>query len=111
MDGLWTDHEENTALLLEHFSHEVGLDWSDRTVDPDDPDVAARREEAEVRGLKPPTVPLIPPMAHRPLRAARRRMERFVRDIEPYAELDHDDDPEVDVDVDEVLDEFMAQYA
>lgn len=100
----WGPHEENTALLLEHQAYALGLSWTDRTVDPDDPDVAEQRERAEDLGLTPPPFPPVVPMAHRPQRHAIARLTEFADRMAPYTMPSEEP---VDLDPDAVLDEWL----
>jgi hypothetical protein len=85
-DGLshWGPHEENTALLLEAQAYALELKWADRTTDPDDPAVKRERAQAKRAGIKPPSHPLIPPVAHRPDSLAERRLREYLEQIERY---------------------------
>lgn len=74
----WGEHEENTARLLDIRAFELGLAWSDRTVDPNDRDVVRARLEAKRAGLKPPPRPLVPPVALRPPGAAEQRLREYI---------------------------------
>lgn len=62
----WGHHEENTARLLDHLNHQVEHQWTDRTTDPDDPEVIEARKQAKREGRKPPTEPPVRPVAMRP---------------------------------------------
>jgi hypothetical protein len=77
----WGPHEENTALLYEAERYKLELDWADRTVDPESPDVKAARREAELAGIKPPAHPLIPPIAQRPREIADLRIQQYLDDV------------------------------
>jgi hypothetical protein len=77
----WGPHEENTALLLEAERYRLELDWADRTVDPASPEVKAARQEAEKAGIKPPSHPLIPPIAQRPREIADLRIQQYLDDV------------------------------
>lgn len=80
----WGEHEENTARLLDIRSYELGLAWSDRTIDPSDPEVVRARVQAKRAGLRPPPHPLVPPVALRPPVAAEERLREFIAEAEQY---------------------------
>lgn len=108
VDGLWSDADENAALLLEFQAHAATVEWQRLTVDPDDPEVKAAREAAEAAGLKPPPVPLVVPMAHRPWRQHLRRTEKFATDIEAYSPAaDAAEEAAEAIDIDSFLDTWM----
>jgi hypothetical protein len=101
----WGAHEENTALLLEQQAYRLGLLWSDRTVDPEDPDVVAQRERADAAGIKPPPFPPVPPIAHRPWKHSVDRLHEFADRMSPYL---LPAEPSVDeLNPDDVLDEWL----
>lgn len=100
----WGPHEENTALLLEHQAFALGLKWSDRTVDPEDPDVVARREEAEAAGIEPPPFPPVVPIAHRPPKQALARIEQYTEQVAPYLLPQQEQD---ESDPEAVLDDWL----
>lgn len=77
----WGPHEENTAQLLETERYKLELDWADRTIDPASPEVKAARREAEMAGIKPPSHPLIPPIAHRPREIADLRIQQYLDEV------------------------------
>lgn len=81
-DREWGPHEENTARLYELMRWQGGLEWTDRTVDPDE---ARRRAiQAKRSGIKPPAEPLIPPVALRPPGEAERRLTAFIEEAAKY---------------------------
>lgn len=80
----WGEHEENTARLLDIRAYELDLAWSDRTVDPNDPEVLRARAHAKRAGIKPPPRPLVPPVALRPPAAAEERLREFIAEAEQY---------------------------
>jgi hypothetical protein len=84
IDGLWTDADENAALLLEWLAHSSTVEWQRLTVDPDAPEVVAQRQAAEASGVKPPSRPVVPPMARRPWLEQRRRIEAFADEVSGY---------------------------
>lgn len=111
LDGLWSDADENAALLLEWQAHAATVEWQRLTVDPDDPEVKAAREAAKEAGLKPPPVPLIVPMARRPWRQQVRRAEEFGADLKVYAPAaDAAEDAAESVPVESFLDTWMDTY-
>lgn len=73
----WGPHEENTARLMEIRAYSLDLQWSDRIVDPNDPEVAAERKRLRRAGITPPRHPLVPPVAYRPAWLARERAETY----------------------------------
>lgn len=111
VDGLWSDADENAALLLEWQAHAATVEWQRLTVDPDDPEVKAAREAAKAAGLKPPPVPLIVPMARRPWRQQQRRALEFGADVEVYAPAAEAADEASDAStIDSFLDTWMDTY-
>lgn len=80
----WGPHEENTARLLDLTEHEVQTAWTDRITDPDDPEVIRERAQAKRKNQKPPTTPLILPVALRPEKIAE---QRFMEYVEAAAKL------------------------
>lgn len=78
----WGPHEENTALLLEAERYKLDLSWADRTIDPNDPEVKAARRASE--HVKPPTRPMIPPIANRPAEIADLRIQQYLDQLTAY---------------------------
>lgn len=76
----WGPHEENTARLLDTRSYALDLQWADRTIDPNDPEVVRARRA--MRHRKPPPHPIIPPVALRPERVMRQRIEEYAAALE-----------------------------
>lgn len=79
--GRWDAHKENTARLLEVMSYRLDLEWSDRTTDPDDPDVKQERARAKRERLKPPDRPIVPPVAMRPRELAEEHAQQYAEAI------------------------------
>jgi hypothetical protein len=75
----WDMHRENTALLVEAMRYWLDVDWAGRTTDPDDPQVVRDRAEARRAGIRPPSHPIIPPIAHRPESLAAQRAAEYER--------------------------------
>jgi hypothetical protein len=81
----WSPHEENTARLYEVLHHWLGLEWIDRTTDPDDPEVRRRRAEDKRRSVKPPPYPLVPPVALRPDQIAEKRHAAYLDEVQRWS--------------------------
>lgn len=75
--GRWDAHKENTARLLEVMSYRLDLEWTDRTTDPNDPDLKRERAAAKRAGLKPPDRPIVPPVAMRPRELAEEHAQQY----------------------------------
>jgi hypothetical protein len=81
-DREWGPHEENTARLYELMRWQGGLEWADRTTDPEE----ARKQAAIAKRnkIKPPDQPLIPPVALRPPGESERRLQAFIEEAAKY---------------------------
>lgn len=77
----WGPHEENTAQLFEVQAYHLDWDWTQATIDPDDPAVRQDRLEAKRKGIKPPPRPLIPPTAQRPSGLADQRLNDYLEQV------------------------------
>lgn len=64
--GAWSLTDENLAMLIDRLDYWLTSEYAQWTTDPDDPEVKAARAERKRRGHKPPPVPIISPVAHRP---------------------------------------------
>jgi hypothetical protein len=62
----------------------LGLEWIDRTLDPNDPELQKRRAEDARSGIKPPPYPLVPPVALRPEDVAKRRHQAYLAEVERW---------------------------
>lgn len=62
----------------------LGLEWIDRTTDPDDPEVRRRRAEDSRNKVKPPPYPLVPPVALRPEELAGKRNRSYLAEVEKW---------------------------
>lgn len=80
----WSAHEENTAQLYEVLHYWLGLEWIDRTTDPNDPEVRRRRAQDARSGIKPPPYPLVPPVALRPEDIAEKRHRAYLAEVEKW---------------------------
>lgn len=80
----WSAHEENTAQLFEVLHYWLGLEWIDRTLDPNDPEVRQRRAEDARNRVKPPPYPLVPPVAVRPEDIAEKRREAYLAEVQKW---------------------------
>lgn len=65
-DEAWTHSDENLAALIDRLDFWLTQSWAQWTTDPDDPEVRKRRLEQKRDGVKPPPIPIIPPIARRP---------------------------------------------
>lgn len=84
IDTGWGMHEENTARLLDIRDYQLALAWIDRTVDPQDPEVARDRAQARRAGITPPPRPLVPPVALRPPELAEQHWQRHLDAVAAY---------------------------
>ena len=62
----WNHLAANVATLVDLMSYTVHAEYVQWTTDPDDPQVKADRERRKKQGIKPPPVPIVPPVAFRP---------------------------------------------
>lgn len=69
IDGLepeWTHTDENIARLVDREDYWLNSEYASWTTDPDDPEVKAAREHRKESGAKPPSHPILYPVALRP---------------------------------------------
>lgn len=88
VEGLeeWSDSDENTALLIDYLHYWLVAVYRQWVADPNDPEViAAREEQQRLRraGVRPADMPVVEPVARRPLRA---HVERLAKVQEQVAE-------------------------
>ena len=67
----WTHFAANIAELVDIASYWVHVEHARATTDPNDPEVRRRAKQ------KPPPIPLIPPVAHRPESVAARYRDQY----------------------------------
>lgn len=56
---------ENLAMLVDRLNFGLNLDYVEAVTDPEDPQVKRDRLERKKRGIKPPPLPLLAPIAQR----------------------------------------------
>lgn len=84
-DAEWGPDEENRARQLEVEAYGLELEWVKHTTDPNDPAVIRERNEARRRGNRPPSRPIVPPMALRPAAVADRRWQAYLDQLSEHA--------------------------
>ena len=100
----WGPDEENRALLLEVEAYRLQLDWTDRTTDPEDPEVRRDRLDAKRKGLKPPKRPVVPPVAQRPGELAQERLQHYIDEL-----VSHEPKPAKEIVALDEFDRVIAQ--
>ncbi|WP_280389315.1 hypothetical protein [Nocardia wallacei] len=75
---------ENLAMLVDRLDFLNTFGYVGDTTDPDDPEVKRERAERKRRGLKPPPVPLLPPVAQRDPELTAALVERYRSDSAAY---------------------------
>lgn len=75
---------ENLAMLVDRTDFEVGFDYVSGVTDPDDPEIARERALRKKYGIKPPPVPIYPPIAHRDPEITAALSERYREAQKPY---------------------------
>lgn len=73
----WSLHASNVADILDLLTYLVTSDYVAKTTDPDDPEVKAEAKRRKTAGLKPPPLPLVQPVAHRPPSLAAQYQHQF----------------------------------
>ena len=91
----WGRTEHNLAELVDTLSAYLHYQWSNWTTDPDDPEFQREHKRRRAAGIKPPPVPLIPPVAARPARLAEARLAAFEQ-LAQSARLPGHEQPVVD---------------
>lgn len=89
----WTLLASNVADLLDLLTYWVTSEYVGRTTDPDDPEVKAERKRRKAAGLRPPPVPLVQPVAHRPPSLAAQYQQRFEQMVEQFRDYRGPDRP------------------
>lgn len=62
----WNHMAANLAELVDLMSYWLQSEYARWTYDPDDPDNKRAERERKRAGIKPPPIPLVRPVAHRP---------------------------------------------
>lgn len=73
----WNHMSANLAELVDLWHFWLQAEYAKWIYDPDDPAVKAEAERRKRQKIKPPPVPLIPPVAHRPASVAEQYQARF----------------------------------
>jgi hypothetical protein len=78
----WTYTDENLAMLIDRLDYWLSSEYVGWVTDPNDPEEKRKSEERKRSGVKPPPVPIIPPVAKRPPDVAREvvRFNQALRD-------------------------------
>lgn len=80
----WNHLAANIAELVDLMHFKVQADYTQWITDPDDPKVKAELADRKRRGIKPPPVPIVPPVAHRPDSVATDYVAAYQRLVEQY---------------------------
>lgn len=75
----WNHLAANLAELVDLMAYWLHSEYAKWTHDPEDPEAKRREAERKRRGLKPPPIPLIPPVAHRPPSVAEAYEQNYLR--------------------------------
>jgi hypothetical protein len=81
----WNHLAANLADLVDLMSYWLGNEYAKWIHDPDDPETKRRDAERRRRKVKPPPMPLIPPIAHRPPSVAGQYQERYLQLLTEHA--------------------------
>lgn len=71
-------------MLIDRIDYTLNSEYYDRITDPDDPKLTAERARRESLGIKPPPIPLIPPVALRPDTFHRARLAVYEALVDQY---------------------------
>jgi hypothetical protein len=71
-------------MLIDRIDYTLNSEYYDRITDPDDPELKAERARREALGIKPPPLPLIPPVALRPEQYHWARLAVYEALVEQY---------------------------
>lgn len=80
----WGHLAANVAELVDLMNYQVNADYQQWVTDPDDPAVKADRDYRKKNKIKPPPVPLVPPVAFRPGSVAAEYREAFAELVAKY---------------------------
>ena len=75
---------ENLAMLVDRSDFDVNFDYVSAVTDPDDPDVVRERAIRRKRGIKPPALPILAPVAQRDPAVTKELVERYRAAQKPY---------------------------
>lgn len=68
---------ENLAMLVDRDDYWLNSEYASWTSDPDDPEAKRERARRKRDGIKPPPLPILPPVAMRPPELAAKRAEQY----------------------------------
>lgn len=80
----WSLLASNVADLVDLMTFWLTAEYVKWTTDPDDPEVKAEQKRRKAAGIKPPPIPLVQPVAHRPPSLAAQYERRFVELAEEF---------------------------
>lgn len=75
---------ENLAMLIDRIDYTLNSEYYDRITNPDDAELKAERARRDALGIKPPPLPLIPPVALRPEQYHRARLAVYAALVDQY---------------------------
>lgn len=77
----WGHMAANLAQLVDLWTFWLTSEYARWIHDPDDPETKRRERERKRQGIKPPPVPLVPPVAHRPPTVAAAYEEQYLHQV------------------------------
>lgn len=69
---------ENLAMLVDRDDYWLNSEYAQWTADPDDKEAEKERERRKREGIKPPPVPVLPPVGKRSVKDASALMVEFM---------------------------------
>lgn len=69
---------ENLAMLVDRDDYYLNSEYANWTADPDDKQAERERERRKREGIKPPPIPILPPVAKRSLKDASALVAEFL---------------------------------
>lgn len=83
----WTHLAANVAELVDLWSYWLRSEYAKWIHDPDDPEVKREAARRKRDGVKPPPMPLIPPVAHRPPSVAVKYFEDYQTQAQAFGSV------------------------
>ena len=80
----WNHLAANMATMVDLLAYWLQAEYAKWIHDPDDPEVKREQARRKREKIKPPPIPLVPPIAHRPPSVAEKYVADYLMQVSTY---------------------------